>query len=146
MHVHTHTRAHTHAHTNTHARAHQREKRRGHTRTRRGVRSRNEGRAAGFCSHAAAMRSASMGGQLGGMPGRRPFCTTPTAACSGVMSLYGTCACMGQGSARMHNCVGVDGVCFPVRPHAVTHGLAVSVYLAVVMHLPCCLQPLPVCR
>ena len=30
------------------------------------------------------------GGQLYGMTGRRPRCTTPTAAFMGVMSLYGT--------------------------------------------------------
>lgn len=49
----------------------------------------NDGRTFGSrCQHSR-MMSDSGGGQLGGMGGRSPFCTTPTAACSGVMSLYG---------------------------------------------------------
>lgn len=51
-----------------------------------GVRSLNVGRCAGEASQQAIMISARAGMQVGGSAGRRPFCTTPTAACRGVMS------------------------------------------------------------
>ena len=47
----------------------------------------NEGRTLGSRCQQSRMMSDSGGGQFGGMGGRSPFCTTPTAACSGVMSL-----------------------------------------------------------
>lgn len=47
----------------------------------------NDGRTLGSrCQHRR-MMSDSGGGQFGGMGGRSPFCTTPTAACRGVISL-----------------------------------------------------------
>lgn len=65
--------------------------------TRRTLSCSNEGRTSGLRCQQSRMMSASGGGVFCGMGGRSPFCTTATAACSGVMSLYGMRPCEGRG-------------------------------------------------